>query len=103
MAVGLLGCIALAFGLELGGLQWKRYFAPKHEEVRREVFMETRSFNEAKLQQLSKLRLEYLREDDADFKAALASTIRHTFAEYDETRLPQELRTFLHEIKYGTP
>lgn len=97
----LAGVIALAFALELGGLQWKRFFAPKHEAVRREVFKETRSYNEAKLQELTKYRLEYLRAKDPIEKAALASTIRHAFAEYDESKLPVELKNFLKKIKYG--
>ena len=97
----LAGVIVLAFALELGGLQWKSYFAPKHAAVEREVFKETRSFNEAKLQELAKYRLEYLRTDDTVEKSALSSTIRLTFADYDESKLPEELRSFLKEIKYG--
>jgi hypothetical protein len=93
--------IALAFGLEVGSLKWKGYFAPKHEAVRREVFKETRSYNEAKLQQLAKYRLEYIRAKDPEEKEALASTIRMMFADYDDEKLPSELRSFLKQIKYG--
>ncbi len=92
--------IGLAFVLELGGLKWDAYFAPKHEAVRRQVFKETRSFNEAKLQELSKYRLEYLRSKDEIEKKAIASTIRHTFADYDRTKLPEELQSFLSSFMY---
>ncbi len=92
--------IALAFFMEIGGLKWKEYFAPKHEAVRRKVFKETRSFNEAKLQELSRLRFEYIKEKDKTTKEALKFMIRHNFADYDEDKLPQELRDFLHKIKY---
>lgn len=93
--------IILAFAMEFGGLKWKQYFAPKHEAVRREVFKETRSFNEAKMQELLKLRLEYIREKDTATKEALAFTIRHKFADYDENKLPYELKVFLGKIKYS--
>lgn len=92
--------VALVFALELGGLQWKRFFAPRHENVRREVFKATRSFNEAKIQELVKYRLEYMRSDDPTEKGAIASTIRLGFADYDTTKLPYELQLFVEEIKY---
>lgn len=99
--LGLVLVIVLAFVLELGGLKWKRFFAPKHEAVRREVFKATRSYDEAKLQDLTKYRLEYMRAETEEEKDALAFTIRHMFAEYDESKLPLELSEFLKKIKYG--
>ena len=97
---GLIGFIALMFALELGGLQWKKFFAPRHENVRREVFKATRSFNEAKVQELVKYRLEYMRSDDPAEQGAIASTIRLGFADYDTSKLPEELQVFVEEIKY---
>lgn len=99
--LGIVGCIVLAFALELGGLEWKKFFGPKHEAVRREVFKQTRSYNEGKEQELIKYRLEYLRAETDAEKTAIASTIRHAFADYDENLLSEELRRFLHDIKYG--
>ena len=93
--------VVVMFGLEYGSLKWKGFFAPKHEAVRREVFKETRSYNEAKLQDLVKYRLEYIKTKDEETKKAIASTIRMMYAEYDETKLPIELREFVKNIKYG--
>lgn len=93
--------IALAFAFELGGLKWDRYFKPKHENVRREVFKETRSYNEAKAQELLKYRYEFMTAKDDVTKQAIADLIRHTFAEYDETKLSPELCSFLRQIKYS--
>jgi hypothetical protein len=99
--VGIALLIGLAFVLELGGLQWKRFFAPKHEDVRRDVFKRTRSYNEAKEQELLKYRLEYIRAKDPVEKEAIASTVRMAFSDYDESLLDsEELRRFLKEIKY---
>lgn len=90
--------IVLAFLLELGGLKWQRFFAPKHEAVRREVFRETRSYNESKIQDLARFRLQYLRADGEE-REALRSTIRHMFADYDVKQLPDELALFLRDIR----
>jgi hypothetical protein len=98
--LGLVCFIAIVFLLELGGLKWTEFFAPKRENVRRKVFLETRSYNEGKMQDLVKYRLEYLRAKTEDERMAIASTIRMSFAEYDETKLTPELRNFLETIKY---
>lgn len=98
---GIVLCVVLAFGMELGGLQWQMFFGPKREAVRREVFKQTRSYNEGKEQELVKLRLEYMRADD-ESKGILQSTIRHSFSDYDENLLDSaELRSFLKQMKYG--
>lgn len=82
------------------GYKWFSFIAPKKENVRREVFLNTRSYNEGKMQDLIKLRLEYIKADK-DLKPVLKNTILHMFAEYDESKLPLELVSFLKEMKYG--
>jgi hypothetical protein len=101
IGIGLL-LIGLAFLAELGGLHWFRYFQPKWEDAKHESFKNTRPYNEGKLQELSRYRADYLRSKDPIERAAIASTIRHTFAEYDESRLPRELADFARTCKYGT-
>ena len=99
--LGVLILASLAFGLEWAGIKWYGFLGPKREAVRREVFKQTRSYNEGKEQELIKLRLEYMRASDED-KNVLASAIRHSFADYDENLIDStELRAFLKQIKYG--
>ncbi len=95
---GIAGILALSFGAETLSLKWKRYFAPQHENVKREVFEETKSYNEGKIQQLAKYKLEYDRGDAAD-RAALQSTIQHMFADMDAERLPPQLAAFLTQTR----
>lgn len=103
VAVGLIVLLSVTFGLEWAGIKWYGFFGPKRAAVRREVFKQTRSYNEGKEQELIKLRMEYLKAQDDESKRAIASTIRHSFADYDETLLDSpELRTFLKQIKYST-
>jgi hypothetical protein len=94
--------LSAAFGLEWLGIKWKGFFGPKHEAVRREVFKQTRSYNEGKEQELIKLKLEYELADSEEDKKALASAIRHSFADYNEDLIDSpELRVFLRRIKSG--
>ena len=92
--------LSLAFGAEWLGIAWKGYFGPKHAAVERQVFKQTRSFTEGKAQELSKLRMEFLRmtAEDVNGKRAIASTIRHNFADFDPSTLNPELRGFLSKM-----
>lgn len=93
--------IFLILGLDYGlGLKWFEFIETKKEDARHKVFKSTRSFNEAQLQDLVRYRLQYIQGDDAT-KAAIASAIRHMYADYDENKLPLELEQFLRKIKYG--
>lgn len=90
--------IIVVVGLTFGGLQFYKFFAPRYEKARRVVFENTRSYKQAKLQELAKYRLEYLKSDSEGVRQAIASTIRHRFADYDRKELPYELSEFLREI-----
>lgn len=93
VAIGLVVIILLSFG----GLLYYKFFAPKWEDARREVFEKTRSYNQAKLQELAKYKLEYELAKGGD-KKALASVIKHRFADY-QGKLPYGLKQFLKEIR----
>ncbi len=94
--------LCAAFGLEWAGIKWYGFFGPKREAVRREVFKQTRSYNEGKLQELVKAKYEYESATDDIAKKAIASAIRHSFAEYDENLIESvELKNFLKKCKYG--
>jgi hypothetical protein len=71
-----------------------KFFAPKHENARREVFQNTRSYNEAKVQDLTKYMLEYKLASVED-KEVLKNTILLMFSDYPKERLPVELKQFI--------
>ena len=100
LAVVALGLV-LCFGLEWLGIGWRGFFGPKHAAVEREVFKQSRSYNEAKEQELLKYKLEYDRSTTEQDRKALAFTIRHKFADYDERLLSPELQSFLRKMKSG--
>lgn len=97
---GLVAIVVVTFALNIGGLEWDKFFMPKRENVRREAFKNTQSYVQGKIQELVKYRLEYVRAKDNAEKIAIVSTIRLSFADFDKNKLPIELQNFLHEVMY---
>jgi len=75
-----------------------KYFASKQEAVRRQVFEQTKSYNQGMIQELENMQFEYIKASH-DSKDALASIILHRAADYDESKLPYDLRTFIEQLK----
>ena len=101
--ISITACIAILIfisitGLSFYGLWHYKTFAPKKEAIRRDVFKQTRSYNEAKIQELAKYRLEYIREKDPVSKEAIKSTIILMFSDYNVDLLPAELKSFIHGL-----
>ena len=90
--------LLVIFALSFFSLGWGKFFLPKYENMRREVFESTRSYNQAKVQELGKYKLEYDRASEED-KTAIASAIRHRFADYDDNKLDYQLKSFLQKIR----
>jgi hypothetical protein len=87
--------IALVFALDYGGILWQSVTAPKREEVRREVFEQTKSYREGKRQELVRYRLQYMRATTNDEREAIASTVRLSMADVNPDELNPELKQFL--------
>lgn len=93
--IGVVCLFALSWGMGLYDLAWKRFFLPKQENIRRQVFEETQSYVHGKIQDLAKYKLEYENSTN-DEKEAIRQTIILRFAEFDETKIKSAtLRNFL--------
>lgn len=79
---GLMAVLAFVFGLNYFGLVSFRFFAPKYENAKREVFEQTQSFVEGKRQSLTKHYNEW-RKSDAEEKAAIRIVVLQEFANFD--------------------
>lgn len=101
IAVILVLLLVFSFAFDFWGFVYRSFIGKHKANLDREIFEESKSYNEGKEQDLLKYRLEYLQAKDPDSKEAIASTIRLMFADYDETKLTKELRDFLTTIKYG--
>lgn len=98
--VGVLGgLLLLAFGGTMFDLKMKEFFAPKYEQVRRDVYEESWSYNRGKVEHLNRLRLEYVASDNKNHKAVLRQVILNEVAAYDRDRLPDDLQAFVREIE----
>jgi hypothetical protein len=75
-----------------------KFFAPKYEQVRRETFEQSKAYNQGMIQELQNMQFEYIKAD-AEHRDALASIILHRAADYDEERMPADLRDFIHKLK----
>lgn len=92
------GGIGVALANRWINLQVEGWFAPREANVQREVFENTKSFNEGKEQELSKAYREYM-SGDADEKQGIKTYVRHTFADYDIERLAPELQNFVRDCR----
>lgn len=75
-----------------------KFFAPKTEAVRREVFEQSKAYNQGMIQELQNMQFEYIKADSSH-RDALASIILHRVADYDEEKLPADLKEFIHGLK----
>ncbi len=97
-----IGVIVLVLGLTwvVQGNEFFLYkvFGPAQEQVRREVFEESKAYNDGMAMELDAMRFEYVKAAP-EHQAALASVILHRAATYDVDRLPVDLRQFIQELR----
>ena len=75
-----------------------KFWAPKYEGVRREVFEQTKSYNQGMIQELQNMQFEYIKADEQE-QAALAEIILHRSADFPDDKLPYDLRIFITELR----
>lgn len=93
----------IAFGGVIFGLQAISYgslkfWGPKYEEAKREIFENTKSYKHGTIRDLQNLMLEYKSADNEGHKAALRVTILHRSAAFDRNELTPQLRQFLNTL-----
>ncbi len=91
--------ILLLFILGVLNLSMFKFFAPRYENVRREVFENTQSYTHGKIQDLAKYKEEY---DKAEFeeKELVRQIIILRFAEFDESKIKsQNLKNYLIKMR----
>lgn len=95
--VGIIGIIGLVFAVSYMGLGFKRFFGPKHENVRREIFENTKSYSHGKTQDLARYYEQYTTGEDTD---AVAELIKMQFADFDASMIRSvKLRNFLINVR----
>lgn len=88
------------FGFAVTGYDFAmfKFWAPKYENVRREVFVNTQSFVQGKIEYLTRLRFEYQGAEGAQ-KVALRELILSEAAQVDGDKLPADLLSFIRQVR----
>lgn len=84
---GLVGLFALGWVVQGNNFFMYQFFAPKYEATRRNVFEQSRSFNEGMAQELSGMWRDYNHATDPGEKATIRSLVQHRVAGYDVDRI----------------
>jgi len=96
----IVGLLLLVFLIGLYELGWMKFFEPKKENIRREIFEETQSYVHGKIQDLAKYYEEYNKTDSQKDKESIRQLIIMRFAEFDETKIKSvKLRNFLTNMR----
>lgn len=85
------GLVLLDWFIEGNNLLLYRYFAPKKEAARREVYEQTKSYRQGSVQRLATLCQQVV-ADDGTHGQMLNSVIAQEFAEWDAEAVPAYLR-----------
>lgn len=77
-----------------------KYFGPKYEQQRREIFEQSRAFNQGMTQELENMQFEYMKATPEQ-KDALASIILHRASGYNlnDPIVSADLRSFIEQLK----
>ncbi len=80
-----------------------QFFAPRQAAVERQVFENSRAFNQGMVQELQNMQFEYVKEKDPKAQEALASIILHRASGYnlEDPIVPSDLKSFIDGLKKG--
>jgi len=82
-----------------GDLAIYKFWAPKMANAQRQVFENTQSYVQGKVDYLTRLRFEYQTATDESRKAALRTMIITEAAQVDNDKLPPDLQAFITRLK----
>ena len=102
--IGIFGIIAFAMIAFSGSiLDSVHYyiFGTTNEQIRRDIFEKSTSYNQGMVQELQNMRFEYMKTIDPEAKKALASIILHRSSAYNlnDRNVPNDLVLFINSLK----
>lgn len=96
------GLLSLTWVIQGNDFFMYRVFGIQYENTRREIFEQSRAFNEGMAQELGRMWLDYQRATDPGEKAAIRSLVQHRAAGYDTERIENpQLRGFVRQMLKG--
>jgi hypothetical protein len=94
---GVVGLGALTWGITYHNLLFTAFFAPKYENVRRDAFEQSKSFQTGAVQELQNMQFEYIKASP-EHKKALADIIRQRAVEVPADAMPTNLEYFISNL-----
>lgn len=95
--LAIVGGVALLWGIAYHQLIFTAFFGPKFENVRRNTFEQSKSFQTGAVQELQNMQFEYIKASP-EHKVALADIIRHRAAEVPADAMPTDLQSFISNL-----
>ena len=86
--------IIVTLGLAFLSLEVRRFFGPRHEQIRFQIHKESQSYRDGLVRRIRNLQIEHSKATDAHAEV-IASTIRHEIADVDISIFPADLQRFL--------
>jgi hypothetical protein len=94
----LLGIFALGWAIQGNDFFMYKFWAPKYENVRREVFENTKSYKQGMIQELQNMQFEYAKATPSQ-RDSMASIILHRSADFPLEDMPADLRSFISSLR----
>jgi hypothetical protein len=98
IAGGIVAFFVTIFVLTFGGQEFSRFFGKRQENIRREVYEQSNSYNRGMITELASLKREWDIATGAE-KIGVEATIRHKFSDFDDPSMPVGLQNFLIRIR----
>ena len=99
--IGMLIIIMITtISLGIFDLEWSKFYKPRKENIRRNVFENTQSYVHGKSQELAKYYEEYRKSDNEEDKSAISSMVIMKFSDFNTLQLNSpKLKQFLTSIR----
>lgn len=94
LIVGLVGLMLIGWIFAGNDFFMYKFFAPRQEAVRRQVYEQTKSYRQGSVQRLNTLCVQ-ISDADGDHKPMLQAVVAQEFAEWDTDDVPDYLRRCL--------
>lgn len=97
--IGALLVGALLIGAPFLGIEYYRLYKPRQQAAEREVWQETPSYVNGKIEQLGKMKREYETSDDPVARKAIRNEALNAALTVDRDTLPPALRGWLTQME----
>jgi len=93
------GFIGVVWALTLSDFALYKFWGIKYENTRREIFEQSKAYNQGQVQQLQNMYLDYQRADEVG-KQSIRSVVLQRTADLDLAVLPVNLRSWVEGLQH---